>query len=883
MTGEFIGRYKILRHLDKGGMGDVFLGWDTFLERRVALKSLREEQSFNEVAKSRFVREARALSKMDHPNICKAYDIVQKGNKDYLVLEFIEGLTLNDFIRLNKPTFDQKMDLAIQLIEGLAVAHSLDIVHRDLKPHNIMITVDGLVKILDFGLSKMPAWEEQEQLEETINFLAEGDEKYIHQTISGDLTSYMGKTIDLTETEQSNKDKKPHDSSGSWEDNSFENLNKNLTNNAILGTPSFMAPEQVKHEEISTATDIFSLGVVFYELFNGELPFDREIKTIWQEIDHENIRPFTEGFNKLLADLIMHMLEKNPINRPKSKEISQLLKDIVEAPKRRKRKFTFIIGLIVIPSLIIGSIFISYKVFTPDLLLEPGQKGRIAFLPFKNNTGIAKYNWVELGLMDMVSSTINDIEGLDVVPYKDVEKVLKNIKKENSLSTFYSRQNLKRIGKSLGAEIVIDVSITQELKQNYKLHYQLFNLKGFLGTKTITGNELTETANIMASRIMMRLKPDAILIDIKDKFSDDPLANQLYAMGISSLETDGAKKAQHYFEICLDKDPNMLWANYRLGMTKYRLQMWDQHIKIMKQVLELSKENNVHQLSGMALNDLGLSAMKKGSWDLAKKYLNSALEIYKTRGNLSDLARGFNSLGANEYKQGHLKNAEFYFEKAIDNYRLDQNKQGLAKLLYNSAVLKMKTGTKKEVKQLIFEAMKINQEIGDQRQIGLNSLMLGWLESLSENYSQSIQYAQKALDLGLVLEDKEIEINSYNNLGFVSLLQKDWIQAESWFKKVQLLCFYDEETCAKASLGLIEIDLHKGLNIELLQGRLTSHKRVLKNNFYILDIESQLLFEYKNKTGAIEILKNAKKQFPFEWTYRHEKRLNKYINNVDGA
>ncbi|MCU1339046.1 MAG: hypothetical protein JWO19_4627 [Bryobacterales bacterium] len=209
-SGEQLGHYKIVSMIGKGGMGEVYLGTDTRLDRSVAIKVSSRE--FND----RFEREARAISALNHPNICTLYDV----GPNYLVMEHIEGETLSKIIGRGPLPLDKALSYAVQIVDALAAAHAKGVIHRDLKPGNIIITKNG-AKVLDFGLAKLST--EKISPESAANI----------QTVTEPITRA----------------------------------------GAVLGTLYYMSPEQVEGKEADERSDIFSLGVVLYEMITGQRPF----------------------------------------------------------------------------------------------------------------------------------------------------------------------------------------------------------------------------------------------------------------------------------------------------------------------------------------------------------------------------------------------------------------------------------------------------------------------------------------------------------------------------------------------------------------------------------------------------------------------------------
>jgi serine/threonine protein kinase len=217
LSGKKVGRYRIDSKIGSGGMGEVYSAFDEELNRKVALKILSPEFSSDEQKKSRFRREARAASALNHPNIITIYEIAEYDNNLYISTELIDGKTLRDLIRQSPLHIILALKIASQIADALVAAHSAHIVHRDIKPENVMVRHDGYVKVLDFGLAK-PTIENNEELST--------DE--IIKTIPG----------------------------------------------MVIGSVRYMSPEQARGVKIDEKTDIWSLGIVIYEMLSGKSPFD---------------------------------------------------------------------------------------------------------------------------------------------------------------------------------------------------------------------------------------------------------------------------------------------------------------------------------------------------------------------------------------------------------------------------------------------------------------------------------------------------------------------------------------------------------------------------------------------------------------------------------
>jgi eukaryotic-like serine/threonine-protein kinase len=355
ITGQTFLHYRILEKVGEGGMGAVYKAQDTHLDRIVAVKVLPADKTADPDRKQRFVLEAKAASSLNHPNIIVVHDIASDRGHDFIVMEYVDGKTLDQLIGRKGMRLNDALGLAVQVAEGLAKAHAAGIVHRDLKPTNIMVTGEGRVKILDFGLAKLT------------------------EDVEAD---YFGPTLTLDRPE------KPRTEEG-----------------FIMGTVDYMSPEQAEGKRVDSRSDVFSFGSVLYEMLTGSKAFHRESRmSTLAAILREEPKPaaqLNESLPPEIEQALLRCLRKDPQRRWQNmsdlKVVLQDLKEDSESGKLRapqaavsrlwKRPFVLIgLGSLSLMAAILLWIFIPKKAGPPEfeitrLTFDSGLTWSPAFSP----------------------------------------------------------------------------------------------------------------------------------------------------------------------------------------------------------------------------------------------------------------------------------------------------------------------------------------------------------------------------------------------------------------------------------------------------------------------------------------------------------------------
>ncbi len=276
MIGQTISHYNILEKLGEGGMGIVYKAEDTKLDRTVALKFLPAQLAATAQDKARFVQEAKAAAALNHPNVCSIIDIQEHDGQMFMVMEFVDGQTLRE--KIGTLLLKQAIDVGIQIADGLAAAHEKGIVHRDIKPENIMIRKDGIPQIMDFGLAKLRS--------------------------------------------------------------ASSKINRLTKEGSTVGTAGYMSPEQVQGQDVDHRSDIFSYGVVLYEIFTGQLPFKGVHETALAyeivNVDAAPMSSFKQDIDPALDAIILDCLEKDVKERCQS--VAEVARDLRKIRRESTRQ-----------------------------------------------------------------------------------------------------------------------------------------------------------------------------------------------------------------------------------------------------------------------------------------------------------------------------------------------------------------------------------------------------------------------------------------------------------------------------------------------------------------------------------------------------------------
>jgi serine/threonine protein kinase/TolB-like protein len=544
-----LSHYRIVRELGAGGMGEVYLAQDTKLDRRVALKILPVEVATNSDRMRRFVQEAKAASALNHPNIITIYEIEQSDLVNFIATEFIDGETLRDRMRHAPMILGEVLDVAAQIAGALSAAHAAGIVHRDIKPENIMLRRDGIVKVLDFGLVK------------------------------------------LTE-------RLPPDSVDTEAPTSFK-----TDPGTVVGTAVYMSPEQARGVDVDARTDIFSLGVLIYEMIAGRLPFEgsntneilasilsdkeplplaryaREVPAELERIVSKTLRKNRDERYQTIKDLAIDLktlrqelefdrkLERSAAPKSKSAEgkgevaeagtnmESAARLTVVERGPTSATKFNQRSVAIALAALmVIASGGGAYFYF---LRAHGGAIDSVAVMPFVNESGNADVEYLSDGMTETLISSLSQLPHLSV-------KARSTVFRYKGKAT-----DAKTIGKELNVQAILNGRVVQRGDQ-LTLSLELIDAQ----TENVIWSEqynrkpadLVSLQSELARDVSSKLKTKLSRADeqkIAKTYTTNAGAYRLYLQGRffwNKREEKDFRKAVEYFNQAIALDPNYALA-----------------------------------------------------------------------------------------------------------------------------------------------------------------------------------------------------------------------------------------------------------------------------------------------------------------------------------
>jgi serine/threonine protein kinase/tetratricopeptide (TPR) repeat protein len=608
MVGATVSHYRVLSQLGSGGMGVVYAAEDIKLGRRVAMKFLPGEVASDRSAFERMQREARSASALDHPNICSIYELGEHDGQPFIVMQLLEGKTLREWIERSskvdkRSRLKEAMDLAIQITRGLEAAHQKNIIHRDIKPENIFVTLRGEVKILDFGLAKV---------------MEDQKEPDLHSNLTADTVAPGERSLTLTRT------------------------------GAKMGTAFYMSPEQIRGERLDARSDLFSLGLVLFEMVTGRRAFKGSTgAAVHDAVLHGSpvpARQLNPAVPAGIDSVIRRSLEKDPNRRYQSAR--ELHTDLARLNLRRSPALG-IIGRIAAGCLLLLFVALAANVgglrdrilrrpvsshpVSNDAAEQLKRRMAVAVLGFKNLSGRDDDAWISTALSEMLDAQLSAGQQLRVVSSEDVARM--KIDLSLPAADSYSRDTLQRISTHLGSDIVVLGSYLDTGKDSGGKIRVDVRLQDARQGETIAvisrdGNEASLPELVTQSGAGLRQKlgiADVSTTEASQVAASapaNPEATRLFAEGLAKLQAYEAPAARDLLGKAVAADPNYALTHAALA------QAWSQ-LGYDKKAEEEAKK--AFDLSANLTREQHLSV--EGRYREFAHDFPSTIEIYRTLRN----------------------------------------------------------------------------------------------------------------------------------------------------------------------------------------------------------------------------------------------------------
>lgn len=538
VPGTVIGDFRIEAEIDRGGMGVVYKAHQLSLDRPVALKIILNAQDAN--SRQRFLREARSMAKLSHPNVVEVHTFGELGGRPYLVMHLIDGETLADRLaRDGSLEPEEALSIAKDVASALVAASAISMIHRDLKPSNIMIDNDGTIRVADFGLAT---------------------------------SAPAGTRSDLSEA------------------------------GTFVGTPDYASPEQLRGQAVDTRSDIYSLGLIIHETLTGKRPY--EGSTPYAVIDQQlrdplpRLRDRIPGIGRKIDQLLERMTEKDVERRISgATEVVKAIGDLLSGssptlPDRKSARMQTRltprvltgIGLLItvlVAGLVLWQVVPSPQMESPAAIQSTTapfvKRTSVAVLPFANITGEETLHWIAAASSEMLATELGASSNLRVIPGARVAEAI-----GESVHTGAESAPDPQIARLLGADLLVSGSVTVvgapeaelvriDVEINDPITGEAVARSGATGTTAQLFDVVERISNDLRETIGKDSVSPAEAIAVRATIPDNPAASKSFALGLKSLRKGNARAAQQHLETASEADPDNPVILFELARARWML------------------------------------------------------------------------------------------------------------------------------------------------------------------------------------------------------------------------------------------------------------------------------------------------------------------------
>jgi tetratricopeptide (TPR) repeat protein/tRNA A-37 threonylcarbamoyl transferase component Bud32 len=753
--GEKVGHYEIISLLGEGGMGKVFLARDLILDRKVALKFLPPEIETDPHTRERFIHEAKAAAALDHPFICKVYETGESAGKAYIAMEYVEGQTLKALLEKGPLPLRDALQATLEAAEAIEYAHSHRIIHRDLKPANIMCTSQGHAKVMDFGLAK--------------RVLPKGEADLTRTLTQASLTGQ----------------------------------------GTIAGTIAYMSPEQAKGDPVDGRSDIFSLGIVLYEMISGKHPFSKPspIETLTSilrdQMPAPNIKP--KAVNPVLNPILRKALAKNPDER--YARVSDFVADLRKAQRevlgeRRplSRLWPVIAGAVIV---IVLAIFAVQKFVRPRATAGPEAKPKtvsVLIADVANRTGDPMLDGV---LEQLLGISLGGAENVSLFERKSAIALINRLdpRSEGRLS----EENARLLCRRENINAIVNASITQE-QGAYSIKAEAVD--------PVSGQTLAEADQTIKNKTDILKAADLLSAKLRAGLGVIP-AGSIEALVKETFTTASLEAMKEY------ADAQRMIA---MGQTEDAIAAY---------LRAVDHDPNF----GRAFAGLAAAYYNKGDFDSAETYYKEALDRIE---QMNEVEKHRTRGGYYLFKQNFKRAVEEYGALVERNPSDDLGRMNLALAYFFGHKMP-------EAYEEGLRAIELAPDVFD------NRYNESWYALASGNFDRAREEAQKTLEL------EPDYAKAFVVLALVELAQGRPEEAEKFYRKAETT---DPSGASYASTGLADLAVYEGRLEEAVTGLKKSIAADIekKSDYLAADktlIMAQALFLQGKKAQAVEAAAQA--------------------------
>ncbi len=769
MVPEQLSHYRIIEKLDAGGMGEVFLAHDLTLNRRVAIKILPAESLESEHAKKRLLREAKAAATLDHPNICTIYEVNEGSECPFIVMQYIDGVTLAKKLKNQAMASAEVVNIGIQAAEALAEAHSHGVVHRDIKPPNIMITARGKVTVLDFGLAK--------------------------QTLSQSLLDPDAQTATLLTEE-----------------------------GTIVGTIGYMSPEQLRGYELDARSDLFSLGVTLYECVTGTHAFVGNSKIeVSSQILHVEPRKPSEiepSIPLALENIILKAMAKDLKDRYQS--ASAMLDDFYKlrsslsgnsemltqrltleqrplvastAATKAWQRSSVKIAVAVTAVLIVGILLALRAWVWYPALHEPSREARTWYdqgvlamqagtyyeaskklersIEFDNQYPLSHARLAETYLemnstekaQEAVLRAISlapDPSKLAVADGAYLQAVAATVRRDFPVAVDYYQKILDQAPENEKANAYVNLGRAYEKSENLN--------KAIESYAEATKRDAQSPAGFLRLAVLYSRRQDSAkaeaAFDEAEKLyqtmsNDEGRVEVLYQRGALLARTGKLPEARAQLERVLDILKHVD-NKYQLVRTQLQLSLVfrddgniDRAQELAAEAIRIAQTTNIKNVATHGLLDVGLALLNRGDFDEAGKYFNQALIVARDEKARSGEARAILSLGRLNQQLGNNDEAISQLQEALDFYKPGGYRKETSIALTVLGRAYQEKGEEDTALKIFEEQLQLSRDSGDQVSLADSYMNLALLRGINqEMYPEALSHLDEKVKIDEALGAK---------------------------------------------------------------------------------------------------------------------------------